>query len=162
MDDFCDLFVLFKQYPNGGKIWLMPGLDETGSDYKDILAIAKCLAHSGHEVKMLHAVHYRDPLYRKVFGELMETRYYRKCPDLLVDGEFVEYESYTSDHPKNAFRNMLHNGLAQSDNIIIRHCNLTDAYMIQQIRGQIQNGVSVLSVSVFDGKDVRLLYNTEG
>ena len=99
MDDSCDLFVLYEQYPNGGKIWLMLGLEETtGSDYDDILTLAKCLAESGHEVKVLHAIHYKDPLYRKVFGELIGTRYYRKCPDLLVDGIFVEYESYKTDH----------------------------------------------------------------
>jgi len=162
MDDSCELFVLYKKYPSGGTIWLMPGFDETGSDYEDILAVANCLAKCGHEVIVLHAVHYKDPLYRTVFGELIETRYYRKCPDLLVDGEFVEYESYNSDQPKNAFRNMLHNGLAQADSIIIRQCNLTDAYMIQQIRGQIRKGVPVLSVGIFDGKEIRPLYNTEG
>jgi hypothetical protein len=162
MGDSCDLFVFYKQYPSGGKIWLMLGLETTGSDYNDILAIANCLADRGHEVKVLHAVHYRDPLYRAVFGELIGTRYYRKCPDLLVDGVFVEYESFKSDQPKNAFRNMLHNGLAQSDNIIIRQCNLTDRYMYQQIRGQSQKGYSVSNVWIFDGKEVRLLYNTEG
>lgn len=162
MDDNCDLFVLYKQFTSGGKIWLMLGLDRTGSDYKDILAIANCLAKSGHEVRILHAVHYKDPLYREVFGELIGTRYYRKCPDLLVDGNYVEYESYKSDQPKNAFRNMLHNGLAQSDMIIIRNCNLTDGYMSQQIRGQIQNSVPVSKVWLFNGKTLRLLFNTEG
>ena len=48
-------------------------------------------AEQGHEVKVLRAFHYKDPLYREVYGELIGTRYYRKCPDLLVDGEFVEY-----------------------------------------------------------------------
>ena len=93
---------------------------------------------------------------------MIGTKYYRKCPDLLVDGEFVEYESYNSEQPKNAFRNMIHNGLAQSDRVIIRKCNLTDAYMIQQIQGQFQNGIPVLSISIFDGQEVRLLINTEG
>ena len=162
MIDDCDLFVLYKQFPSGGTIWRMLGFDETGTDYDDILAVAECLAENGHEVKILHAVHYKDPLYRKVFGELIGTRYYRKCPDLLVNGEFVEYESYTSNQPKNALRNMLHNGLAQSDRVIIRHCNLTDGYVIQQVRGQIQNGVPVLGIWAFDGKKVKLIYNTEG
>ena len=162
VDDYCYSFALYKEYPDGGKIWLMLGLDTAGSDYDDILAIANCLAEKGHEVKVLHAVHYKDPLYRMVFGELIGTRYYRKCPDLLVDGSFVEYESYTSDQPKNAFRNMLHNGLAQSDNVILRHCHLTDAYMTQQIRGQLQKGIPVSRIWLFDGKDIRLLLNTEG
>ena len=161
MDDSCDLFVLYKQYPIGGKIWLMLGLETTGSDYDDILAVADCLAENGHEVKVLHAVHYKDPMYREVFGELIGTKYYRKCPDLLVDGIFVEYESFNSDQPKNAFRNMLHNGLTQSDNVILRHCNLTDGYMLQQIRGKTKNGIAVSHVWIYDGKSVRLLY-TEG
>lgn len=124
MDSSDDLFVLYRQYPDGGKVWLMPGLDQSRPDYKDIMAIAERLAQQGHEVKILHAVHYKDPLYREVFGEL--------------------------------------NGLAQSDRIIIRQCNLTDAYMTQQIQGQINNGVPVLSVWIFDGNLIRELYNTEG
>ena len=162
MDDYSDLFVLYKQFPSGGKIWLMLGLDSTGSDYDDIMTIADCMASTGHEVKVLHAVHYKDPLYRAVFGELTGTRYYRKCPDLLVDGDFVEYESYTTGQPKKALRNMLHNGLAQSDNIILRHCNLSDGYMLRSIRGYIQNGCAISSIQLFDGKSLRLLYKTEG
>lgn len=140
----------------------MLGLETTGSDYNDILAIANCLADRGHEVKVLHAVHYKDPLYREVFGELRGTRYYRKCPDLLVDGEFVEYESYKSNHPKNAFRNMLHNGLTQSDSVILRHCNLTDGYMMRKILSKREKGVAISMVSIFDGQELRTLYKTEG
>ncbi len=162
MDDSCDLFVLFKQYPSGGTVWLMLGLETTGSDYDDILAIAECMAESGHEVKVLHAVHYKDPLYKKVFGDLIGTRYYRKCPDLLVDGDYIEYESYTTGQPKNAFRNMLHNGLAQSDTIILRHCNLTDGYMMRTVKGYIQNGYSISGIMIFDGTGLRVLYKTEG
>ena len=130
MVDSCYPFVLYKQYPSGGKIELMLGLDNSSSDYNDIMTIAECLAGSGHEVKLLRAVHYKDPLYREVFGELIGTRYYRKCPDLLVDGDFVEYESYKTAKPKNAFRNMLHGGSAQSDRIVIRQCHLTDGYTV--------------------------------
>ena len=162
MDESCDLFVLYKQYPSGGKIWLMLGLETTGSDYNDILAIANCLAKEGHEVKVLHAVHYKDPIYREVFGELIGTKYYRKCPDLLVDGEFVEYESYIIAQPKKAFRNMLHYGLKQSNAIIIRQCNLTDGYMIRNILSKKEKGVSVSKVWVFDGHNLRPLYKTEG
>ena len=162
MDESCDLFVLYKQFPSGGKIWLMLGLETTGSDYEDILAIANCLAESGHEVKVLHAVHYKDPVYREVFGELIGTKYYRKCPDLLVDGDFVEYESFNSEQPKNAFRNMLHKGLAQSDRIILRQCDLTDGYMLRTIIGYIQHGYPVSIVKIFDGTGLRTLYKTEG
>ena len=162
MEDSCGVFVLYKQYPSGGMIWLMFGLDNSGSDYDDILAIAECLAKSGHEVKVLHAVHYKDPLYREVYGELIGTRYYRKCPDLLVDGDFVEYESYKTNQPKKAFRNMLHNGLEQSDSLIIRSCNLSITYMTRQIQGYAKKGMPVSQVWIYDGKEIRTLYNTVG
>ena len=77
MDDSCDAFVLYKQYPDGGSVWLMLGLEGTGTDYGDIPAIATLLAERGHEVKVLHAVHYKDPLYHAAFGELIG----RKVPD---------------------------------------------------------------------------------
>ena len=63
---------------------------------------------------------------------------------------------------KDAFRNMLHNGLAQSERVIIRQCGLTDGYMIQQVEGQIRNGIPVSNIWVFNGQEVRLLLNTEG
>ena len=140
----------------------MLGQEPKGSDHDDILALANCLAQSGHEVKVLHAVHYKDPIYREIFGELVGTKYNRKCPDLLVDGEYVEYESYTSLQPKNAYRNMLHNGLAQSDNVILRECNLADGYMLRTLLGYIQNGYPVSSVQIYDGSKLRTLYKTEG
>ena len=162
MDDYCELYALYKEYSSGGKIWLMLGLDTSGSDYEDILAIANCLAKKGHEVKVLHAVHYKDPLYRHVFGELIGTRYYRKCHDLLVEGNYVEYESYTSDRPKNAFRNMLHNGLAQSEIIILRECGLSDGYMLRKVQSKIREGIPISHIWVFGGEDLRLLYKSEG
>ena len=162
MVDSCNPFVLYKQYPGGGTIWLMMGLDNSGSDYNDIMTIAESLAESGHEVIILHAVHYKDPLYREVYGELIGTRYYRKCPDLLVNGEFVEYESFKTTQPKRAFRNMLHNGLEQADCLIIRSCNLSASYMTRQIQGYAQNGLPVSFVWIFDGKVVTPLYNTVG
>lgn len=123
------------------------------------LFVPDCLAECGHEVKVRRAVHYKDPLYREVYGELIGTRYYRKCPDLLVDGEFVEYESYTTNQPKKAFRNMMHNGLEQSDNLIIRSCSLSINYMARQIQGYVQEGLAVSNVWLFDGKEIKALYN---
>ena len=104
----------------------------------------------------------RHSFYQIVFGDLKDSKYHRKCPDLIVDDYYVEYESYKTDNPRNALRNMLHHGLAQSDNLIIRKCNLTDGYMLRAIQGQIDQGSAVTRVWVFDGVGIRLLYKTEG
>jgi len=163
MDDSCDLFVLYKQYPGGGTIWLMPGLGTSGSDYKDIMTIAKCLAMSGHEVKVLRAVHYKDPLYREVFGELIGTRYYRKCPDLLVDGEFFEYESFVRPWTKRKLANMLTNGLRQSDRIIIDNREGTSLrQIIRAVQSRLNVNATITEVLVFNGIEVIGIYKNTG
>ena len=163
MEDSCGVFVLYKLYPSGGKIWLMLGLDSTRSDYDDILAIAECLAERGHEVKVLRAVHYKDPLYREVFGELIGTRYYRKCPDLLVDGDYYEYESYVRPWTKRKLSNMLTSGLRQSDRIIIDNRQGTS---IRQITRAVQSRLNVKApikeVWVFEGIEVLDIYKNTG
>lgn len=162
MDDCEELFVPVLEHDSGGKVLRMLNLDTSKSDYKDLLMVAKCFAARGHIARVLSPVHYKDPLYNKVFGGLTGTRYYRKCPDLLVDGDYVEYESYSTDQSRNAFRNMLHNGLSQSDRVVLRHCNLTDGYMRRVIYGRIRDGLSIEEIWTFDGDDIRPLYKTEG
>lgn len=163
MVDSSDLFVLYKQYPSGGKIWLMPGMGTSGSDYKDIMAIAKCLAMSGHEVKVLRAVHYKDPLYKEVFGELIGTRYYRKCPDLHVDGELYEYESFVRPWTKRKLSNMLTNGLRQSDRIIIDNREGTSIRQITRaVQSRLNVNATIREVWFFNGFEVVSIYKNTG
>ena len=49
---------------------------------------------------------------------------------------------------------MMHNGLKQSDNLIIRSSNLSDNYMARQIQGYVQEGLAVSNVWLFDGKEI--------
>ncbi len=161
--DICDIFEIYIDYPGGGKVWLMQGLDTSGLDYEDILAIAKCLANSGHEVKVLHAVHYKDPLYREVFGELIGTRYYRKCPDLMVDGYLYEYESYMRPWNKRKLSNMLTNGLRQSDRIIIDNRGGTGVRQIKRaIQSRLFVNATISEVWIYDGKNVIDVYKNTG
>ena len=163
MVDSCDPFILYKQYPSGGKVWLMLGLVSSGSDYDDILAIAKCMAEKGHEVKVLHAVHYRDPLYRVVYGKLIGTRYYRKCPDLLLDGELYEYESYVRPWTKRKLSNMLTNGLRQSERVIIDDREGTSIRQIARaVQSRLNVNATIREVWIFDGIEVINIYKNTG
>lgn len=162
--DFKDekLFVLLKDYCEEGAVWVMRGLDQSHSDFIDLLEIARIMAMNGHQVVLLQSVHYKDPLYRAVYGDLYGSKYYRKCPDLLIDGKFFEYESFVTTNPKNALRNMLHNGLAQSDHLIIKDCNLSDGYILRSLRGLTQVGVDINEIWIYNEKTLRLIYKTEG
>ena len=53
---------------------------------------------------------------------------------------------FTSANPKNALRNMLTDGLRQSDRLIIDEPDLTEAYMKRVIRNRISDGQDIQEV----------------
>jgi len=112
-------FVCIKSFARGGSVWSMNGLDKKNSDYKDLITIACLFARKGHTVHLLSPVHYKDPMYHNIFGELIGTRYYRKCPDLLIDSYFYEYESYKRPFFSRKISHMLKRGAEQAERIII-------------------------------------------
>lgn len=61
--------------------------------------------------------------------QLRGTEYEGKCPDLRINKVWYEHEGFVTKNPKNALRNMLHDGLKQSSRLIIDEPELTDAYM---------------------------------
>ena len=97
----------------------MSGLDKTNSDYNDLISIACYFAKKGKRVHVLPTLHYKDTRYRDVYGPLIGTIYYRKCPDLLIDGEYYEYESYERPFKAKKISHMIKRGAGQSDRIII-------------------------------------------
>lgn len=128
------LFSVYKQYSNGGIVRLMSGLSKVSPDYRDIISIACSLAREGHKVHVLASVHYKDPLYRIVYGTLIGTQYYRKCPDLLVDGVFYEYESYVRPFRSNKISHMLKRGAEQARHIIIdNNKGASDRFIVNMI-----------------------------
>lgn len=135
MED-CDaeLFVLYKRYRSGGEVWLMKGLERRKPDYDALLSIGRFLARMGCFVKILSPVHYKDPIYKKAFGLLTGTPYYRKCPDLMIDGLFYEYESYVRPFKVSNISHMIKHGLQQSDRIIIdKNKGASERYIVNMI-----------------------------
>ncbi|GAP71598.1 hypothetical protein SAMD00024442_148_4 [Candidatus Symbiothrix dinenymphae] len=113
-------FSLFKTFPNGGYVEIIDGYSQK-SDHDDLLAIALFFARQGKIVQIPTAIHFKNELYRQVFGKLTGTIYERKCPDLIIDGEFYEYESYEPPFKKEKISNMLSKGLKQSSRLIINN-----------------------------------------
>ena len=128
-------FILYKTFPSGGTVSLMTGLDKTSSDYNDLISIACCFARDGREVRILAPVHYRDPMYSRVFGNLIGSRYERKCPDLLINGLFFEYESYTRPFKARKICHMVRRGSEQSERIIIdNNKGVSDRILMDRIQ----------------------------
>lgn len=65
---------------------------------------------------------------------------------------------FTSANPKNAFRNMLAHGLAQS--LIIDEPDLTEAFMKRSIRNRVAKGLDIQEVWLRDKNGgIRVLYD---
>ena len=152
-------FILYKTFPSGGTVSVMTGLDKTSSDYNDLVSIACFFARVGKDVKVLAPVHYRDPMYSRIFGSLIGSRYERKCPDLLIDGVFYEYESYSRPFKARKICHMVRRGSEQSERIIIdNNKGVSDRLLMDRIQ-RILNDQSfkrkILEIYVYEKGAIR-------
>jgi antitoxin component YwqK of YwqJK toxin-antitoxin module len=126
-------FHIYKEFNNGGRIEIMNDYKKA-NDYNDLITIARYFAIDAKVVQMPTPIHYKDKIYNEVYGKLKDTPYYKKCPDLIIDGQFYEYESYLPPFKKNKIHNMYSNGFKQSDRIIINNNKgTTKAYLLNQL-----------------------------
>jgi hypothetical protein len=104
------------------------------------LSISRNFARKGKKVQLTTDFHHKDERYKQVFGKLKSTIYERKCPDLIIDGKFYEYESFIPPFSKRKIANMISHGTKQSSRIIInnnRGCS--DRYIIANILNRLKN-----------------------
>lgn len=128
------------------------------SDYQSLIEIKRYFDSIGKDAKLLPTANYQSEEYQKYFGELKGTVYYKKCPDLKIDGKFYEHEGFKTSEPKSALKNMLNRGLKQSDRVIIEDCGLTDNYINKIINNRLRDGQKITEVWV-KGKDtLRIIY----
>jgi hypothetical protein len=132
-------FYLYKKFDAGGCIEIMNGYAKK-SDHKDLLSIARYFALDGKVVQLTTAVHYKDKKYEQVFGKLFGTIYERKCPDLIIDGKFYEYESFVPPFNKGKISNMVSHGTLQASRIIMNNNKgCSDRYIKQNIVKRLKN-----------------------
>lgn len=162
MVECSSLFSLYKSYKNGGAVYLMSGLDRTVRDYYDLISIACWFAKNGHQVKVLAPIHFKDPLYRVVFGGLVGSMYYRKCPDLLIDNNYYEYESYERPFKSRKISHMIKRGALQANRIIIdNNKGASDRFILNMILKRV-NDIYFLGeideLLVYEKGNIRKLY----
>lgn len=114
-----DLFTIRKAFSSSGVVMVMHRINKERADYKDIITIATLFAKAGMIVKVLSPVHYKDKEYYQIFGGLIGTKYERKCPDLEINGNYYEYESYVRPWNKRKISSMISHGLQQASRIVI-------------------------------------------
>lgn len=135
-------------------------VDPKGSDYKKLMEVAEFFAKGGATVELTPKMSRpAEFLYDCIYGDLRGTPYEGKCPDMRVDGVWYEHEGFTTEDPRNAFRNMMNHGLKQSSRIIIDQPGLTDAFMKKSIYRRIEKyGQAIDEVWVREPEGIRPLY----
>ena len=137
---------------------------EEDSDFEKLLTVAKYFARKGNVVKLAPKM-CRPPKfeYAKIYGDLIETAYKDKCPDLNINGIWYEHEGFITRDPKRALKNMLNDGLKQSSRLIIDQPDLSDAYIKRNIYNRVEKeGQIINEVWIKKGNQIRLLYKKSG
>ncbi|MBR1389489.1 MAG: hypothetical protein IJ569_07705 [Prevotella sp.] len=154
-----ELFTTAKTYKTGGCVKIMLGVDKSKPDYKPILTLATLFAMEGKTAKILTSCHFKSEEYKTVFGALMGTKYERKCPDLLIDGKFYEYEGFEKPWKKEKVRRMVSHGMKQSSRMIINNTKgASDRYIRQAIIARINVGATIKEVWIYEKGQKRLFF----
>jgi hypothetical protein len=156
------LFNLYKRFENGGKIEIANGYKKK-ADHNDLHSISRFFAQKGNNVKITTNIHFKDKKYVAVFGTLIGTKYDRKCPDLIINGNFYEYENYTPPFKVEKISNMISRGIKQSSKIIINN-NKGTSHRI--IRRNIYNRIAIErqnieEVWIYEKGETILLYEKQ-
>jgi len=153
------LFNMYKKFKNSGNIEIIDGYKKK-ADHSDLISISRFFAQKGDSVKITTDIHFKDEKYKEVFGDLIGTKYERKCPDLIINGKFYEYESFIPPFSKIKIKNMLSKGLQQSENIIINNTNgASDRYILKLVNDRIiRQGQDINEVWLYEKGKIRSLY----
>lgn len=155
-----------ESYQHGkGIVKISRLVNHDDSDFEKLKQVAEFFAKDGAESVLTPKMSRHSKFkYECVYASLIGTKYEGKCPDLCIDGVWYEHEGFTSNNPKNAFRNMMRDGLLQSDRIIIDRPDLTERYMRRSIIGRAERGEDIQEVWLreSDGSLTLLYKKTDG
>jgi hypothetical protein len=159
-DISTELFTTVKTYKSGGCVHIMNGVDKSKPDYKTIFTLASLFAKEGIEVFLLTSCHFKSEEYKVVFGSLIGTKFERKCPDLLVDGKFYEYEGFEKPWNRRKIKNMLAHGLLQANCIIIDNTKgASDRIIRKAIMARLKIGTTMDEVWLYEKGKKRLFFS---
>lgn len=149
-----------EKYSHGkGTVSISDLVNRDDADFQKLIEIAEAFANEGASVRLTPKMSRPQKFrYECFYHSLVGTKFEGKCPDLEIDGRWYEHEGFISKKPKNALRNMLNDGLKQSNRLIIDKPDLTDTFIRRNIRYRIMEGQDIEEVWIKEGDQIRLLY----
>ncbi len=161
-DNSLSGFEMVKSFDNGGEVAVHDLVNRKAGDYQDILSICTHFAKKGSKTKILPQVHFKNPLYKSLYGDLIETPFENKCPDFKVENHFYEYESHTRPFNKNKIRKMISRGLEQSSRIVIDNSKgAPDHYIMRTIDNRMKVNQKIDELWLYEDGKIRLLYKKQ-
>ena len=158
-DIASELFSKWKTFEGGGNIYLMNGVDKNKPDFKAIITLSILFAKEGHQVWILTRCHFKSPEYKTIFGSLFGIKYERKCPDLLIDDVFYEYEGFEKPWKKEKVRRMISHGMKQSARMIINNTKgASDRFIRQAVVARLNVGATIKEVWLYEKGRKRLFF----
>ena len=162
-------FKLYKEFENGGKVYIHKLKSNKENDYKLVLSSALDFARKGEEVKIGTRLYYdkrginESEAYKRVYGNLIGTRFEGKSPDLIINNTlFYEVEGYVQPFTSDKISRMLSHGLKQSDKVIINNTGgASDRYIRRLIYSRLNNNASIDEVWLYEKGKLRLFYKTQ-
>ncbi len=146
------------QVNGNGSLNILHGVNRNAKDYQGVLRSAKLFANQGKKVEILPSYNTtKDKAYQEIFGKLKGTKFYGKCPDLRVDGFFIEHEATKRNSPKRNLSNMFTRGFGQSDRIIIEDCGHKTWYYKKRVYDYIRDNKAAHVSEVWLLKDNELI-----
>jgi hypothetical protein len=108
---------VYTDIKSPGCVWRHELVKQTVDDYVEVYEIATDFAQLGCTVKMLPILNDpNDPLRAVIFKGAKEN----KCPDLDIDGEFIDVKTPLGDPTKNSLNNNVKKAYKQANYVIIR------------------------------------------
>ena len=130
-----------------GIIKINRNVNRSDSDFQKLYEIAEHFAALGDEVELTPKMTRPSKFkYECIYKDLVGTKYEGKCPDLRINGKWYEHEGYITNNPKNAFRNMMRDGLEQCNRLILDRPNLTERFMRRGVFNRINNGEDIQEI----------------
>lgn len=120
---------IYQDDGKGGCIWRHELVKETVDDYSEVYEIAIDFAKQGCIVKMLPILDSLHILREHVFCGAKEN----KCPDLSIDGKYVDVKTPDPDPSLNALDNNVKKGAKQADIVVIRVLGPVQHWIMERV-----------------------------
>jgi SPP1 gp7 family putative phage head morphogenesis protein len=134
------------KFESEGVIDIYRHVNTNNADHKDVMACCTHFAKQGNKTEVLPKLHPNSEEYKRIYADLIGTKYEGKSPDFRVNGKYYELEGFVGKPSKNSLSNMLSRGAKQSNRIVIKDDGSNNNYLKRRIIDRVNKGQNIKEV----------------